>query len=227
MGRPVFASPDAAARLLGAPAAPGDDVGGRQPRAVRHALQVLACVAAAGAGVTAQEISAALGLSRATTYRLVQILVEDEYLVRLPDLRGFALGHRVAALAPRPTPPRPPRAARDVLARVRAETRGGVHLVRLDAPVPVVVDEDPDFPLVAGPGARELLDAACDCLASGAGSVLRSAGAWSAAGAVTTDDDGRAVAALVVLVPSDRLPDPEGTAARLGAAARRLGPLLA
>ncbi|ACZ32071.1 transcriptional regulator, IclR family [Xylanimonas cellulosilytica DSM 15894] len=229
MGRPIFSSPDDAARLLGAagPARPDhDDLRGRQPRAVRHGLQVLECVAAAGAGITAQEISTALGLSRATTYRLVQVLVEDEYLVRLPDLRGFALGRRVAALAPAP-PPRPPRAAREVLARVRAGTRGGIHLVHLDAAVPVVVDEDPDFPLVAGPGVRDLLDAVCGELAGGQGAVQRSTDEWIASGHTVDDESGRPVAALVMLALANRMPDPGETAAALRTAAERLGPLLA
>ena len=70
---------------------------GRQPRAVRSALAVLEEVVAAGPGVTAKEISAALKLPQATTYRLLNLLVGEEYLVRLPDLRGFALGRRAAA----------------------------------------------------------------------------------------------------------------------------------
>lgn len=64
----------------------------RQPGAVRSALAVLEAVANLGAGVSAQRISAELGLARATTYRLLNLLVEDEYLVRTPDLSGFALG---------------------------------------------------------------------------------------------------------------------------------------
>ncbi|HKS47065.1 MAG TPA: helix-turn-helix domain-containing protein, partial [Amycolatopsis sp.] len=67
---------------------------GRQPKAVRNALAVLEEVVAAGPGVTAKEISAALKLPPATTYRLLNLLVAKGYLVRLPDLRGFALGRR-------------------------------------------------------------------------------------------------------------------------------------
>ncbi|GAB2461866.1 helix-turn-helix domain-containing protein [Xylanimonas ulmi] len=252
MGRPIFARPDAAARLLGATPPAEDEVRGRQPRVVRHALQVLECVAASGGGITAQEVSAALGLSRATTYRLVQVLVEDEYLVRLPDLRGFALGSRVAALASAPPPPaRPPRAAREVLARLRAGLRGGVHLVRLDGQGPVVGDEDPDFPLAADADVRGLLDGVCADLAAAAGDAARSAGdvartadtavartagttdvartvgAWTALAAAVVDEDGAPVAALVALAPADRLPDPDAAAERLRAAADDLGPLLA
>lgn len=76
----------------------GAGLGGRQPQAVRSALNVLRAVADAGPGVTAKEISARLQLPPATTYRLLNLLVGEEYLVRLPDLTGFALGARFAGL---------------------------------------------------------------------------------------------------------------------------------
>jgi DNA-binding IclR family transcriptional regulator len=72
---------------------------GRQPKAVRSALHVLEEVVSAGPGVTAKEISEALALPQATTYRILNLLVAEEYLVRLPDLAGFALGRRAARLA--------------------------------------------------------------------------------------------------------------------------------
>jgi DNA-binding IclR family transcriptional regulator len=77
---------------------PGSGLGGRQPQAVRCALEVLRTVAQAGPGITAKEISTRLQLPPATTYRLLNLLVGDEYLVRLPDLTGFALGARFAEL---------------------------------------------------------------------------------------------------------------------------------
>ncbi|WP_279580892.1 helix-turn-helix domain-containing protein [Fodinicola feengrottensis] len=78
---------------------------GRQPRALRNTLAIIEEVVAAGPGVTAKEISAALKLPPATTYRLLNLLVGEEYLVRLPDLRGFA---RSAAGPPGwPLPPTP------------------------------------------------------------------------------------------------------------------------
>lgn len=240
MSRPIFGSPEAAARLLGlvdgsavgsptavSSAAVGEDeLRGRQPRAVRHALQVLECVAASGAGVTGQEISAALGLSRATTYRLVQVLTEDEYLVRLPDLRGFALGHRVAALFPPPAP-RPPLAARLVLDRLRAGLRGGIHLIRLDGVVRAVVDEDPDFPLVPEPEVREVVDGVCGELAAGARSAAREDNRWAAVGVSVLDELGRPIAGLVFVVPEDRMPGVAEVDGRLAPAAVELGPLLA
>lgn len=50
----------------------------RQPKAIHSALTVLEEVARAGAGVTAREISESLGLPRATAYRLLNLLVQDE-----------------------------------------------------------------------------------------------------------------------------------------------------
>ncbi|WIB77583.1 helix-turn-helix domain-containing protein [Curtobacterium sp. MCPF17_002] len=126
----------------------------RQPKAIQNALAVLEAVAHAGPGITAQQLSVALGLPRATTYRLITLLVEDEYLVRLPDLRGFALGQKVAELAgvTAPAGPQPlaplPRAVRAVLADVRSAVRAGVHLARYDEGGLRDLDVDPDFPLL-------------------------------------------------------------------------------
>jgi DNA-binding IclR family transcriptional regulator len=118
---------------------------GRQPRALRNALAVLEEAVAAGPGVTAKEISTALGLPPATTYRLLNLLVGEEYLVRLPDLRGFALGRRAARLSV-PQVPRPPAAARAVVAELRGRLRWGVHLAAYTAGRLFLVDPDPDHP---------------------------------------------------------------------------------
>ena len=71
---------------------------GRQPKAVQSALQVLEAVALAGTGVTAKDIAEHLSMPSATTYRLLNLLVADGYIVRLPDLSGFALGPRMGLL---------------------------------------------------------------------------------------------------------------------------------
>ncbi|WP_336631085.1 MULTISPECIES: helix-turn-helix domain-containing protein [unclassified Microbacterium] len=129
---------------------PGDTapaLSARQPRAIHSALTVLEAVAELGAGATARELSTRLGLPRATTYRLLNLLVEDEYLVRTPDLSGFALGAKVAQLAAAAHPARLPTAARHVLAEARGAVRGGVHVATYVAGRLHVVDEDPDFPL--------------------------------------------------------------------------------
>ncbi|CAN5322152.1 IclR family transcriptional regulator [soil metagenome] len=128
------------------------EVRARQPRAIHSALVVLEEVARCGPGVTAREVSHNLALPRATTYRLLNLLVQEEYLVRLPDLSGFALGSKVAQLAGlAPVAPRLPRAARAVVSELRDSIRGGVHLVRYENARLHVTDVDPDFPL-SNPG---------------------------------------------------------------------------
>ena len=119
-------------------------IGGRQPQAVRSALAVLEAVAAAGVGVTAKEISTELRIPPATTYRLLNLLVAEEYLVRLPDLRGFALGRRAARLAPAPLAI--PTAARSVMERLRSRVRWGAHLAGFVGHRIVFLDADPDHP---------------------------------------------------------------------------------
>ncbi|GAA2233935.1 helix-turn-helix domain-containing protein [Herbiconiux moechotypicola] len=128
------------------PSAPAD-LRARQPKAVHSALAVLEEVARCGAGVTAQQVSENLGMPRATTYRLINLLVQDEYLVRMPDLRGFTLGRKVVELAHLVAPVAPPQAAVAVVDELRAGIRGGVHLVRYEGDRMRVVDVDPDFPL--------------------------------------------------------------------------------
>lgn len=140
-----FGHPDVAARLTGLPP-PEARVNARQPGAILHALQILECVARHGPGTTASEISTELNVSRATAYRLVRLLADDEYLVRMPDLRGFALGRRVAELVAPVTPPLS-RAARAVLTVLRDRVRAGVHLVHYAGAAIVISDEDVDIPL--------------------------------------------------------------------------------
>ncbi|QNE45666.1 helix-turn-helix domain-containing protein [Glaciihabitans sp. INWT7] len=123
------------------------EVRARQPKAIHSALVVLEEVARCGPGVTAREVSENLGFPRATTYRLLNLLVQEEYLVRLPDLSGFALGLKVVQLAGVSNPVRPPQAVRDLLGDLRATVRGGIHLVRYDEARLGIVDADPDFPL--------------------------------------------------------------------------------
>ncbi|MHC5794914.1 IclR family transcriptional regulator [Lacisediminihabitans sp. FW035] len=123
------------------------EVRARQPKAIHSALVVLEEVARCGPGVTAREVSENLGFPRATAYRLLNLLVQEEYLVRLPDLSGFALGLKVVQLAGVSTPVRPPQAVRDLLTGLRGTMRGGIHLVRYDEARLGIVDVDPDFPL--------------------------------------------------------------------------------
>lgn len=215
----------------------------RQPRAIHSALTVLEAVAALGAGVTAREISLALGLPRATAYRLLNLLVQDEYLVRTPDLAGFALGAKVIHLAAAAAPVRIPRAARDVVEETRRRVRGGIHLVVYTEGRIAVADADPDFPLsdeqrLAREPDRFALgllreidgdptvapDAAADLRAYG---VVRRAGATSGClAAPIRDASGALAGALAYSGPRRRVDDPAETAAVLVAAARELGPLI-
>jgi DNA-binding IclR family transcriptional regulator len=119
---------------------------GRQPRAVETALQLLEAAANLGPGVTAQELAREVNLPAATAYRLINILVGQEYLVRLPNLSGFALGYRVAELAGGAHAPVMTRAAKEVLAELRQSTRCGVHLAVYAGRRIHVIDPDPDNP---------------------------------------------------------------------------------
>lgn len=72
---------------------------GRQPGAVNHALEILGAIAQGGPLVTAREISSMLHMPKATTYRILSHLVQEEYVVRSPDLTGYLLGARVVGFA--------------------------------------------------------------------------------------------------------------------------------
>lgn len=92
-------------RGMGTARMPGPEPTGglraRQPEAVRHAAAVLEEVARSGPGVTGTRVARNVGLPKATTYRLLTLLVELEYLERTPDRHGFALGPKVPWLAGR------------------------------------------------------------------------------------------------------------------------------
>lgn len=123
------------------------DLRARQPKAIHSALTVLEEVARCGPGVSARTISDNLGLPRATAYRLLNLLVQEEYLVRLPDLSGFALSRKVAQLAALAEPEVTiTRAARAVLSGMRSHFRGGVTLVGYHGDRLRFLDTDPDYP---------------------------------------------------------------------------------
>lgn len=219
----------------------------RQPGAVRSALAVLEAVAHLGAGVSAQRISTELGLARATTYRLLNLLVEDEYLVRTPDLTGFALGARVAHLAGVVAAPvRLPSAARAVLADARRAVRGGVHVVLFPDHRFVVVDADPDFPfsdeprMVREPARYALgrlwLVTRGDGVDARVAADYRRLGVTRQSGEVTAttgclalplrDDTGSTVGALGFSGARHRVDDPAEVIRLLDPAARALAPLV-
>lgn len=126
---------------------PGRYERGRQSGGIDGALQILESVARLGTGVTAREISDDLGMPPATCYRLLNTLVASEYVVRVDDLHGFALGRRADRLVTAAVRPFIPVAARDVLARLRQRVRFGVHLVVYLDDTIRVADADPDHPL--------------------------------------------------------------------------------
>jgi DNA-binding IclR family transcriptional regulator len=119
---------------------------GRQPKAVQSALQVLEEVARAGVGVTAKEIAEHLSMPSATTYRLLNLLVADGYVVRLPDLSGFSLGPRMGVLIDAAVSPLVCTAARDVLAELRLSVRFGVHLFYFTNTAVRIADADGEYP---------------------------------------------------------------------------------
>ncbi len=123
------------------------DLRARQPRAIQSALAVLEVVARRGPGTTAHDISADLAMPRTTTYRIVKLLEQEEYLIRLPDLRGFALGRKVQEMAGPWVQQRAPQAVRSELEALRQVIRAGVHLLRFDRQQLVVLDEDGGYPL--------------------------------------------------------------------------------
>jgi len=227
---------------------PAPTLNARQPRAIHSALTVLEAVAELGPGVSAQEVSARLGLSRATTYRLLNLLVQDEYLVRTPDLAGFALGTKVAQLAAAAMPRALPSAARELVGAVRADVRGGVHIVKFERGRVVVVDGDPDFPLsdpvrLSREPERYAIGRLLLVTAGASGPVIDAASADLARWGVTrqldefapgsgclavpiTDAEGLLAGAVGYSGPSSRVAEPSDLAERLSAAAARLGPLL-
>jgi DNA-binding IclR family transcriptional regulator len=119
---------------------------GRQPQAVHSALRVLEEVARGGVGVAAKEIAEHLSMPSATTYRLLNLLVADGYIVRLPDLSGFSLGHRIAVLVDAAVAPTVCTAAREVLADLRLSVRFGVHLFYFTNTAVRAADPDAEFP---------------------------------------------------------------------------------
>ena len=119
---------------------------GRQPKAVQSALQVLEEVARAGVGVTAKEIAEHLSMPSATTYRLLNLLVADGYVVRLPDLSGFSLGPRMGVLIDAAVSPIVCTAAREVLAELRLSVRFGVHLFYFTNTAVRIADADREYP---------------------------------------------------------------------------------
>ncbi|MER5620261.1 MULTISPECIES: IclR family transcriptional regulator [unclassified Streptosporangium] len=65
---------------------------------VQRALHVLEVVASAGDGVTAKAVARRCGFKLSTTYHLLNTLIHEGYLVRLPNSRGYGLGYKLTSL---------------------------------------------------------------------------------------------------------------------------------
>ena len=121
---------------------------------VGRALQIIETVADLGIGTTGKEVAERLGLPAATTYRLLNTLVAEEYLVRTADLKGFALGSRLADMVSAAVTPTVPARALSLIEEFRASVRFGVHILYFRPTTLRVLDPDPDHPLV---GERDLM----------------------------------------------------------------------
>lgn len=116
---------------------------------ITRALRVVEAVAAAGDGVTAKAIARRLGVPLPSVYRAIGTLVEEGYLVRLHEVRGYGLGYRVAQLHRSLTEQvRPAVPVRDVLHHVHTSVGAAAYLAVLrDVDVVVAhVDDCADHP---------------------------------------------------------------------------------
>ncbi|WP_199286727.1 helix-turn-helix domain-containing protein [Nocardioides houyundeii] len=121
---------------------------GRQPGAVRKALGMLEAVAQLGPGTSAKEIATLAGVPPATAYRMLNQLVADGYLVRVPDLSGFALGRRITELV-QPAGGGTGTELHDVAEELRSQTRFGIHVASFARGRLRLVDQDPSTRLSA------------------------------------------------------------------------------
>lgn len=122
-------------------------------------LQILEYVGRFGIGVTAKEVVEGLAIPPATCYRLLNSLIEDEYLVRTADLRGFALGNAMSSFVDATTPPLVPRNARAILDDFRRSTRFAVHLFMFRGNGLKIGQADPDHPILPETELRKNLHA--------------------------------------------------------------------
>lgn len=205
------------------------DLTGRQPKAITSAMELLEAVAHAGPGVSAAELAVATGIPRATAYRLLNLLVAEEFVVRMPDLSGFALGARVGALVDAAAPVRVSSAVREELGQLRGGVRAAVHLLVVRGGVVRVADADPDVRLPVGDGGLARSGSAVAEVLAGCPEVQHDddpgPGLAALAVAVRTPDDAL-VAVLLATSPTSATIGVADYASRLRGVAKALGPLL-
>ncbi|PTR21362.1 IclR family transcriptional regulator [Rhodococcus sp. OK519] len=122
---------------------------GQQPQAVQKALGMLEAVAHLGPGTTAKEIARFAGVPAATAYRMLNLLVAEGFLVRVPDLSGFALGRRTAELAQAAAESSPPPSLHETVEELRSRTRFALHVASFAGGRLRIVDRDPDHEIAA------------------------------------------------------------------------------
>ena len=110
---------------------------------------MLEAVARLGPGTSAKEIAKFAGVPTTTAYRMLNLLVADGFLVRVPDLSGFALGRRTAELAHAATESEPDISLHDVVEELRGHTRFGLHVASFGGGRLRLVDKDPDHEIIA------------------------------------------------------------------------------
>lgn len=121
---------------------------GQQPRAVQKALGMLEAVAHLGPGATAKEIARFAGVAPTTAYRMLNLLVAEGFLVRVPDLSGFALGRRTAELSRAAVETDTSPTLHEMVEDLRSHTRFGLHVASFAGGRLRFVDQDPDHEIV-------------------------------------------------------------------------------
>ncbi|MBT8159841.1 MULTISPECIES: IclR family transcriptional regulator [Arthrobacter] len=126
--------------------------------AATQVLAVLRYVAGQAGPVSASIIARDVGLPRSTTYQLIASLIDDGFLVHLPEERKYALGvtaHELGTGYSRQAPIQ--RIARHPLSRLVARTRRTAHLAVMHGRDVVYVIEERaprQRPLVTDTGVR-------------------------------------------------------------------------
>jgi DNA-binding IclR family transcriptional regulator len=205
------------------------DLTGRQPKAVTSAMELLEAVAHAGPGVSAAELAATTGIPRATAYRLLNLLVAEEFVVRMPDLSGFALGARVGALVEAAAPVRVVSAVREELTQLRSGIRAGVHLLVVRGASVRLADADPDVDLPLGEHGLAPRGSAVAEVLAGCDEARRDhepVPGLAAMAVAVRNPDGELVAVLLATSPVASATGFATHAPRLHGVAKALGPLL-